>query len=113
MYKAKPLGDTVADAANAILRNETIIAPLEYLSSSWRSLEMSLINFKVELKLKWTKHFVLTVLGNEKDNAYLDSIIFTIKEAKLYVPVTPLSAKENQELSKLFSKGFESSVYWN
>ena len=40
-------------------------------------------------------------------------IIFTIKYTKLYVPVVTLSAKDNQKLSKLFSKGFERSVYWN
>ena len=37
------------------------------------------------------------------------NIIVTIKDTKLYVPVVTLSAK----LSKLLSKGFERSVYWN
>ena len=31
----------------------------------------------------------------------------------LYIPVVFLSAKDNQKLSKLFSKGFETLVYWN
>ena len=39
--------------------------------------------------------------------------IFTIKDRKLYVPVVTLSAKDNNKLSKLLSKGFERSVYWN
>ena len=30
-----------------------------------------------------------------------------------YVPVVNLSDKDNQELSKLLSKGFERSFYWN
>ena len=55
-YKAKLLGNTAAppnpNQANGILRNATI-APLEYLSNLWRSLEMPLINCKEELKLKW------------------------------------------------------------
>ena len=66
--------------------------------SFWRSLEMLLINCKVELKLKGTMDFVLSVLGNENDNAYLDSTIFTIEDKKLYVPVVTLLVKENQEL---------------
>ena len=37
--------------------------------------------------------------------------IFTIKETKLYVPAVTLSAKDNQKLQKLLSKGFERSVY--
>ena len=32
--------------------------------------------------------------------------------AKLYVPVVTSSVRDNQKLSKLFSKGFARSVYW-
>ena len=39
--------------------------------------------------------------------------IFTIKDTKLYVPVETLSARDNQKLAKILSKGFERSVYWN
>ena len=59
-YKAKLLGNTVAqpapNASNGILRNATIAVPLKYFSNFWRSLEMPLINCKVELKLRWTVH---------------------------------------------------------
>ena len=51
-YKAKLLGNTAADGANGILRNAAIAIPLKYLSCFWRSLEMPLINCKVELRLK-------------------------------------------------------------
>ena len=39
---------------------------------------MPLINCKAELKLRWTKHCVLSVLGKENDNDNADSnkIIF-------------------------------------
>ena len=47
--------------------------------------------------------------GNNDDN----NIIFTIKDTNLYVPVVNLSARDNQKLSKLLSKGFERSVDWN
>ena len=46
---------------------------------------------------------------NDINNA--NSIIFTIKDTKLYVPVVTLNVKDNQKLSKLLSKRFERSVY--
>ena len=77
---------------------------------------MPLFNCGVELKLRWTKYCVLSVAGtenniNEDDN--VNNIIFTIKDTKLYVPVITLSVRDNQKLSKLLSKGFERSAYWN
>ena len=44
---------------------------------------------------------------------YSHNIIFTIKDAKLYVLVVSLSARDNQKQSKVFRKGFERSVCWN
>ena len=67
---------------------------------------MPLINYKIELKLKWTKHCVLARGGNDND-VNSDNFIFTIKATKLYVPAVTLSAKDNQKPSKLLSKGFE------
>ena len=75
---------------------------------------MPLINCKVELKLKWTKYCVLSAGGAENvinEDANANNIIFTIKDTKLNVPVVTLSARDNQKLSKLLSKGFERSVY--
>ena len=99
------MGTTVArpapNQANGILRNETIAAPLKYLSNFWKSLEMPWINCKVESKLKWTKQYIS------------NNITFTIKDTKLCVPVVSLSAKGNKKLTNLLSKGFEISVYQN
>ena len=38
---------------------------------------------------------------------------FTITDAKLYILVVTLSIKDNAKLTKLLSKGFKRSVYWN
>ena len=73
---------------------------------------MPLINCKVELKLKWTKYCVLFAAGVDNTNAN-PNFIFTVKDTKLYVPVVTLSARDNQKLSKLLSKRFEKSIYWN
>ena len=110
-YKAKLLQNTEADGANGILKNHV---PLKYLSDFWRSLEMLLINCKVELKLKWTSYCVLCALGADNaDDNNSNNIIFTFKDTKLYVPIVTLFVKNNQTLSKRLSKGFERSVYWN
>ena len=53
--------------------------PLKYLSNCWRSIGMPLVNWKVESKLKWTKHFVFSAVGNDKTNDNRDNIIFPIK----------------------------------
>ena len=54
-----------------------------------------------------------TGVDNVNGNANDNNIIFNIRNTKLYVPVVTLSARDNQKLSKLFSQGFERSVYWN
>ena len=75
---------------------------------------MPLINCKAELKLTWTKYCVLSAGGTENvinEDANANNIIFTIKDTKLYVPVATLSARDNQQSSKLISKGFDRSVY--
>ena len=75
---------------------------------------MPLINCKVELKLRRRKHCVLSVAGTDNVNGNNDdNIIFAIKDTKLYVPVITLSVRDNQNLSRLLSKEYESSVYWN
>ena len=111
-YKSKLLESTEADGANGILKSATIPVPLKYFSNFWRSLEMPLIHCKVYLKLKWTKYFVLSAGGNDNiNNINFNNIIFTIKDAILYVPLVTLLVRDNQKLSKLLSKGFERSFY--
>ena len=80
-YKAKLLGNAVAqtdNTANEILKNATIALQLKYLSNFWRSLEMPLINWKIELKLKWSNYCILSAACNYKANGNDDNIIFTI-----------------------------------
>ena len=60
----------------------------------------------------------MSVAGNDNndDNDNYNNrkkITFTIKDTKIYVPVVTLSAIDKEKLSKLVSKGFERSVYWN
>ena len=100
-YKANIIGNTENDGTKNGVK---IAVPLKYLSNFWRSLEMPLINCKVELSLKWYERCLLTVAN---------TATFKITDAKLYVPIVTLSAEDNAKLSKLLSKGFKRSVYWN
>ena len=87
-------------------RNDAKIAvPLKYLSNFWRSLEIPLINWKVEFSLVWNENCILTSLDG--------NTAFTITDAKLYVPVVILSIENNSKLTKLLNDGFKRSVYWN
>ena len=45
------------------------------------------------------------------DDVYVNNIIFTINDTKLFLPAVTLSARDSQKLSKLLRKGFERSVY--
>ena len=119
-YKAKLLGnkeDRDDNAANGILKNAIIAVSLKYLSNFWRSIEMPLINCNVELKFRWTKHYIFSVASTSNVNGNNDNDnnnnIFTIRDTQLFVPVVTLSARDNQKLSKLITKGSERSVYWN
>ena len=74
-YKAKLSGNTVADGENETLRNTTITAPLKHFSNFLGSLKMSLINSEIEIKLKWTKYYVLSAAGADNVNADSNNII--------------------------------------
>ena len=100
-YKAINIANT---EANGIKNEVKIAVPLKYLSNFWRSLEMPLINCKVELSLKWYERCLLTAAT---------TATFKITDAKLYVPIVTLSAEDNAKLSKLLSAEFKRSIYWN
>ena len=100
-YKASLITNT---EANGTKKGVKIAVPLKYLSNFWRSLEMPLINCKVELSLKWYERCLLTAAT---------TATFKITDAKLYVPIVTLSAEDNAKLSKLLSEGFKRSIYWN
>ena len=92
-----------------------IAVPLKYLSNSWRSLEMPLINCKVELSLKWIENCVQTTaeIGANADATGADSATLEVTDAKLYVPGVTLSAEDNVKLVKQLNEGFKRPVYWN
>ena len=98
-YKSNLIGNTDADRANRKKEDVKIVLSLKYLIIFWRSLEIPLINCKVELSLKWYENCVLSnVAGNSS---------FTITDTKLYAPVVTLKTEHNTKLSKLLTEGFK------
>ena len=117
-YKAnsfeKIVAQPVRNAAIGILKSARVVVALKYLRIFCRSLEILLINCKVELKIRWRRHSAFSVTDTDNSNGKNDdSITFTVKDIKLYVPVEFLLGRDNQKLKKPLSNGFEKSVYWN
>ena len=82
-----------------------IMVPLKYLSNFWRSLEMPLINYEVNLILKWSSTCVIT----ESNGAGT----FAVTDTKLYVPVVTLSTQENAKFFQQLKSGFKRVINWN
>ena len=91
-YKASLIGNT---EENETKYGVKIAVSLKYLSNFWRSLEMPLINCKVELSLKWYERCLLTAAT---------TATFRITDAKLYVPIVTLSIEDNSKLTKLIKR---------
>ena len=100
-YKANLIGNT---ENNGTKNGVKIAVPLKYLSKFWRTLEMPLINCKVELSLKWYERCLLTAAT---------TATFRITDAKPYVPIVTLSIGDNSKLTKLLNEGFKRPIYWN
>ena len=101
-YKANLIGNT---ENNGIKNGVKIVVPLKYLSNFWRSLEMPLINCKIEFSLGWYEECILSNAGT--------AATFKITDAKLYVPIVTLKIEDNTKLSKLLFEGFKRPIYWN
>ena len=100
--KVKITGNT---SATGNTKDVEITVPLKYLSNFWRTLEMPLINCKVNLILTCSKDCVITnSTGKGK---------FKIADAKLYVPVVTLSTQDNAKLLQQLKSGFKRTINWN
>ena len=65
---------------------------------------MPVINFKIELSLKWIENCML---------ATATTATYKITDAKLYMPIVTLSSEDNVKLSKLLNERFKRPIYWN
>ena len=104
-FKTKITGQT---DNNGRIDNVEIMVPLKYLSNFWRTLEMPLINCKVELILTWSANCVIIYI-----NVANQVPIFTITETNLYVPVVTLSSQDNAKLLPQLKSGSKRTISWN
>ena len=90
-FKHKPsvIADTEADRTK---KGVKIAISLKYLNDFWWSIEMPLINSKVELSLKWIENCALTTAetGANANVTGTDSATFKATGVKLDVPVVTL-----------------------
>ena len=111
-YKANLIANTEAYGTE---KGVKIVALLKYLSNFWRSLEMPLINCKVELSLKLIENCVLTTaeIGANADATGGDWATIEVTSGKLYVSVVTLLVEDNVKLVKQLNEGFKRPIYWN
>ena len=85
-----------------------ITVPLKYLKNFWRTLEMPLIKYEVNLNLTWSVDCVIiyTDVANQ-------ILTFTIAETNIYVPVVTLSIQDNAKLLRQLKSDFKRTINWN
>ena len=103
-FKVKFTGQT----GNNGTKDVEIMVPLKYLSYFLRTLEMPLINCKVNLILTWSSTCVIATVVDANQAA-----TFEITNTKLYVPVVTLSIQENTKFLQQLKSGFKRVINWN
>ena len=101
-FKQKVSGKTGADNTKDV----EITVPLKYLSNFWRTLEMTLVDYEINLILAWSDKCVFS-------NAAAQTTIFEIPDAKFYVPVVTLSTQDDAKLLQQLKSGFKRTINWN
>ena len=105
VYKSKLIKGTDDNNVN----NVKLVVPLKYASNFFRSLELPLVNCKIDLELTWHKDCMIS-----SANAAAGQVVsFMITKTKLYVPVVTLSTKDHTNLTKQLNEGFKRPIYWN
>ena len=105
VYKSKLISGTDDNNVN----NIKLVVPLKYVSSFFRSLEMPLVNCKIDLELAWHKDCMISSVNAAAGQV----VLFMITNTKLYVPVVTLSTEDNNNLTKQLNEGFKRTIYWN
>ena len=105
VYKSKLISGTDDNNVN----NVKLVVPLKYVSDFFRSLEMPLVNCKIDLELTWHKDCMIS----SADAAAGQVVSFMITNTKLHVPIATLSTTDNNNLTKQLNDGFKRSIYWN
>ena len=108
-YKTSNTGKTANDGNT---KDVEFSVPLIYLSNFWRTLDMTLINFKVNLILTWFENCILTDTATRDADTDTDATgaTFAITNCNLYVPVVTLSAENDNKLLEQLKAGFKRTI---
>ena len=105
VYKSKLLKGTDNNNVN----NAKLVVPLKYVSNFFRSLELPLVNCKIDSELTWHKDCMISSV----DAAAGLVVSFMFTDTKLYVPIATFSTKDNTNLTKQLNEGSKRTIYWN
>ena len=96
---------------------------LKQLSNFWRTLDMPLINYEINLILTWSENCVLTGKATRDAEPDADPIvvavnnptnaIFKITDTKLFVPVVTLSTEDDNKLLQQLKLAFKRTIKLN
>ena len=100
-FKQKRAGSAGGDGTKKV----EIMVPLKYLNNFWRTLEILLINYEINLILTWSTNCVIS-------NAVVNqNTTFAITDTKLFAAVVTLSTEDKVKLLK--QSGFKPTINWN
>ena len=100
-FKSKFLDNT----NNESIINAKIVVLLRYLSNFWRTLEIPLINYEINLSL--------TVSANCEISEGNRAKTFAITNTKPYVPDVASSTQDNTKLLQKLKSGYRRTIIWN
>ena len=122
VYKTKIIGKR---SNNNSRLNAEVVVPLKYLSNFWRSLNLPLINYEIELDLTWSKYCLISEISRtfSKVDPNADPVVyevatattgatFQINNVKLYVQVVTFSINNIIFLENI-KQGFKRTISWN
>ena len=115
-YKTKIVGNTLEKPGNegdanrppVSTSNVEFTIPLKYHSNFWRSLDLPLINCKIEPDLSWAKDCVLIEQNNN-----ITGVSFVSTSTNFYVSVVTLSVNDNIKFLENIKQGFKRTISWN
>lgn len=79
--------------------------PLKYLNNFWGTLEMPLINYKINQALTRSSELYHYLFNRRRE--------FEISDKKNYVPGVTLSTQDNKKVLEHLNSGFEKTIKWN
>ena len=91
--------------ATCYTKDVEIALTLIYLSNVWRTLEILLINSKINHIVIWSPNCLISAANGVTE--------FEITDTKLYMPVAAVTAKDNPKLLQQIKSGFRRTNNWN